>query len=147
MNNHPIALRSFASFLPVNGMNLVNPRPFEIDGTSEKFLETYSPGGITVHDFLIMLSEYLGRAMTCFELYELTNLPLVVIPSTWTRDDTLSAADWSGSRFQLMKWRGIHLAGHDNYGAYFESDFEPKQLPEDPKEHERMYSSQQHQPM
>ncbi|GJE99950.1 hypothetical protein PsYK624_162260 [Phanerochaete sordida] len=147
MQNHPIALRSFASFPPVDGMKLINPRPFEIDGSlSDRLLETDSPGGITVHDFLIMLSEYLGRAMSCFELYELDCPPFLVIPSTWTRDDILSAASWSGSRFQLMKWKGIQLAGHDSDGAWFESNFEPEQLPDDPKEHSHMYSSWNHLP-
>ncbi|GJF00611.1 hypothetical protein PsYK624_169050 [Phanerochaete sordida] len=132
---HPVALRTFATFPPMAMMDTYDPKHYDSDGG----LQIRNPDGVTVYDVLIAFSEVMSFNMTSKNLRLLMDYtpPRNFFPKTWTVADVLQATPVVGSWFQLTHWQGFV----QEEPTLFSCVFEPKQLPNDVREHINMYKA------
>lgn len=115
IKHHPIARRSFATFPALTTMCILNLA----DNPSYPYgLDIANPAGVTVHDYLIAVSEILGERMSCDLLWDwlqyVRGVPDdqdEIFPDSWAYCDVLLAASKVGSWFQLTNCDGITAEG------------------------------------
>ncbi|GJE99929.1 hypothetical protein PsYK624_162050 [Phanerochaete sordida] len=147
LKQHPVALRSFATFPFLTSFYMLNLHDQEY---LESEVQPENKHGITVHDYLTALGEVLGKRMSSDQLNDfLRTMPHLpdgredLFPKTWAHRDILVVASNVGSWFQLMNWTGIsQLEGSEERGPCFVMEFDWKELPKDVREHVDMYEDE-----